>query len=140
MRERKLIIIEQDYDRAGNFASVTNHTTLCNGGDLLGVANGSIMDTTTYASLAAIPWQVAESSRHRAVPEAEFMPFDLSYIAAQRAIRAASGVKLRASFRDSFLAPQGEEPMLDSRMSVIFTPTGPIVYSWRIDRPIRRGR
>ena len=98
------------------------------------------MDTTTCASLAAIPWQVAESSRHPAVPEAELMPFDLSYIAAERANRAASGVKLRVSFRESFTPPQGKEPMFGSRMSVIFTPTGSVVYSWRIDRPIRRGR
>jgi hypothetical protein len=40
-------------------------------------------------------------------------------------------VKLRARLHELFTPPQPEEPMPDSRMSVIFTPTGPLVCCWQ---------
>jgi hypothetical protein len=38
------------------------------------------MDTMTYASVAALPWSVAQHNKHPVAPEAEFTPLDLSYI------------------------------------------------------------
>jgi hypothetical protein len=38
----------------------------------------TIMDTMTYASLAAIPWTVAESNERPIVPEIELTPLDLA--------------------------------------------------------------
>jgi hypothetical protein len=40
----------------------------------------AVMDTMTYASVAALPWSVAQSSKYRVIPEPEFLPFNLSYI------------------------------------------------------------
>jgi hypothetical protein len=39
------------------------------------------MDTMTYASVAVLPWSVAEQNKHLVIREAEFTPMDLSYIA-----------------------------------------------------------
>src|SRR5438132_550188 len=39
-----------------------------------------IMDTMTYASVAALPWSVAQNKKHPVVPEAEFTPVDLPCI------------------------------------------------------------
>jgi len=38
------------------------------------------MDTTTYASLAAIPWSVIRYRQAVTVQEMEFVPFDLAYL------------------------------------------------------------
>jgi hypothetical protein len=38
------------------------------------------MDTMTYASIAVIPWSIAESGQRPVVPEPEFAPFNLSFI------------------------------------------------------------
>ena len=35
------------------------------------------MDTATYASLAVIPWSVAERDRRPVTPEVEIIPLDL---------------------------------------------------------------
>jgi len=37
----------------------------------------TIMDTMTYASVAALPWSVAQTNKHRIVPEAEFPSLNL---------------------------------------------------------------
>jgi hypothetical protein len=109
------------------------------------------MDTATYASLAAIPWSVAESNRHPAIPEVELIPLDLSYISVQRTKSKSHALrgKVRTRLRELFTPPQREEPMSSDSIvvtqwnkpanlhpwdSVIFTPTGPLVYSWEIDR------
>ena len=44
------------------------------------------MDTMTYASVAALPESVANSTRHLLVPEVELTPLDLSYLG--KSIRA----------------------------------------------------
>jgi hypothetical protein len=44
------------------------------------------MDTMTYASVAALPESVANSTRRLLVPEVELTPLDLSYLG--RSIRA----------------------------------------------------
>ena len=38
------------------------------------------MDTMTYASVAALPWSVAQNKKQPVVPEVEFTPLDLSRI------------------------------------------------------------
>jgi hypothetical protein len=38
----------------------------------------TLMDTATYASVAALYWTVAHEREHIAIPEKEFIPFDLS--------------------------------------------------------------
>jgi hypothetical protein len=43
------------------------------------------MDTMTYASVAVLPGNVAQSKRQLPVPEAAFTPLDLSYL--HRSIR-----------------------------------------------------
>jgi hypothetical protein len=40
------------------------------------------MDTMTYASVAVLPWSVAQTNKHPAVPEAEFPFLDWSYLSA----------------------------------------------------------
>jgi len=40
----------------------------------------AVMDTMTYASVAALPWSVAQNSKYPVIPEPEFIPFSLSYI------------------------------------------------------------
>jgi hypothetical protein len=40
----------------------------------------TIMDTMTYASVAALPWSVAQTNKHHIVPEAEFPSLNLSHI------------------------------------------------------------
>ena len=45
-----------------------------------------IMDTMTYASVAALPASVASSTRRLQVPEVELTPLDLSYLG--KSIRA----------------------------------------------------
>ena len=40
----------------------------------------AVMDTMTYASVAALPASVVQSSKYRDVPESEFVPLDLSYL------------------------------------------------------------
>jgi hypothetical protein len=44
------------------------------------------MDTMTYASVAALPESVANSTRRLQVPEVELIPLDLSYLG--KSIRA----------------------------------------------------
>jgi len=39
------------------------------------------MDTMTYASIAALPWSVAQNRKQLLPAEAEFTPLNLSYIA-----------------------------------------------------------
>jgi hypothetical protein len=39
------------------------------------------MDTTTYASLAVIPWTLAENNERPVVPEVELTPLDLAALA-----------------------------------------------------------
>lgn len=94
------------------------------------------MDTTTYASLAAIPWSVAESSRHSVIPEVEFIPLDLCALLFNEAKpnRHSFRVKVRTRLDEIFTEPQREELMSGGSMSAIFTPTGPLVYRWQIDR------
>ena len=38
------------------------------------------MDTMTYASVAVLPWSIAQNNKPAGGPEAEFDPLDLSYI------------------------------------------------------------
>jgi hypothetical protein len=54
------------------------------------------MDTMTYASVAAIPESVANSTRRLLVPEVELIPLDLSHLG--KSIRAEiSRVKRRGA-------------------------------------------
>jgi hypothetical protein len=52
----------------------------------LGREDKKIMDTMTYASVAALPENVARSTRRLQVPEVELTPLDLSYLG--KSIRA----------------------------------------------------
>jgi len=94
------------------------------------------MDTATYASLAAIPWSVAESNRRPAIPEIELIPLDPSYIGIQRTKSKSHALrgKVRTRLRELYTPPQREEPMSGDSMSVIFTASGPLVYAWQILR------
>jgi hypothetical protein len=38
------------------------------------------METMTYASVATLPWSIAQNKKHPVVLEAEFTPLDLSRI------------------------------------------------------------
>jgi hypothetical protein len=38
------------------------------------------MDTMTYASVAILPWSVAEKNKQDAIPETEFTSFNLTYL------------------------------------------------------------
>jgi len=40
----------------------------------------TIMDTMTFASVAALPWSVAQTNKHPIVPETEFASLNLSFI------------------------------------------------------------
>jgi len=50
------------------------------------------MDTATYASIAVIPWSVAESRQRPVMPETELRRLDLSYISWQPKETPASNV------------------------------------------------
>ncbi|MBV8898702.1 MAG: hypothetical protein JOY92_01125 [Verrucomicrobia bacterium] len=39
------------------------------------------MDTITYASVAVLPWSIAQGKKRPLVPEADFVPLDLTYVA-----------------------------------------------------------
>ena len=38
------------------------------------------MDTITYASVAALPWSIVQSTKPRLVPEGDFVPLNLTYL------------------------------------------------------------
>jgi hypothetical protein len=38
------------------------------------------MDTITYASVAVLPWSVAQNNQRAGLSEAEFDPLELSYL------------------------------------------------------------
>jgi hypothetical protein len=46
------------------------------------------MDTITYASVAALPLSIVRSSKHRPlVPEADFVPLNLTYLVSRSWLR-----------------------------------------------------
>jgi hypothetical protein len=94
----------------------------------------TIMDTGTYASLAAISRSGDESNRHPAIPEIELIPQDLFYIGCQRTKSKSHALRGKVSTRllELFAPPQSEKAMSGDSMCVIFTPTGPLVYTWQI--------
>ena len=63
------------------------------------VRGEKIMDTMTYASVAALPENVANSTRRLLVPEVELTPLDLSYLG--KSIRAEISRRTKcAGWRD----------------------------------------
>jgi hypothetical protein len=49
------------------------------------------MDTMTYASVAALPASIVQSSKYPVVPESEFVPLDLSYINRKTDLQGSGG-------------------------------------------------
>jgi hypothetical protein len=45
------------------------------------------MDTITYASVAVLPWSIVQSSKRPLVPEADFVPLDLTYLVSRSWLR-----------------------------------------------------